>query len=283
MRKALTIILIVLLIISILIAGAWVVSRNKAVKNGAVAPSFRQFLGLGTKQGATGSPGGDLVPDGETPGSNGGTPGGAGGTGSGGVSSDGNVSVSEFTDGPLTPSDIENDVTPGPIDSGNTGNDSTGGGASNPPPTVLPPNPLPPSGTASCTDEDSTIAFTPDEINRLNALQTRFYAVAQTLHTDADVRTELANYDNFKVRADKASDLYNYCVAKAPQITAGAYATRVPTPFWRDATRDRNGYMPIPPSGQSVPLSTMAANPADPRDVNRTQVLLQKIFALNLW
>jgi hypothetical protein len=97
--------------------------------------------------------------------------------------------------------------------------------------TVSPtPDPL------SCTDADVNIAFTDEEIARLTALQTRFYAIAQTLHTDTDVKTELANYDNFKLKLDSITELNNYCVAQYPKIPASFEKKRVPTPFWYDPT-----------------------------------------------
>src|SRR6202012_388376 len=86
--------------------------------------------------------------------------------------------------------------------------------------------------TQVCSQEDTTIDFTPDEIAELNELQNRFYTIAQTLHTDADVDTQVANHDAFAVKADQVTELYNYCESKLPAITDPHLQSHVATPFW---------------------------------------------------
>jgi len=289
MKRALTIILIILLIIATILTVSWAISRKRAVNDDKTPLTFRQFLGIGGRGQSVPEGTDGLTPEtpvGENPGTpeNPATPGG---------SSTNPVAVSQFTSGPLTPSQTAgtNDT---PINQGGTrppqgsttsggtggntgggvtttggGGGTTGGGSTTAP---------------TCSDADVTIAFTADEIARLNALQNRFYTVATTLYTDAAVQAEVANYTTFKTKANKATELYNYCAAVAPRITSAPLQTKVATPFWRDITKDKAGYMPNSANGNTTSLSgSFAAGPADPRNIPQTQVLIQKIFKLNLW
>ncbi len=113
MRKGFKIILVILLVIALILVGAWFLSRKKAKDAGQPVPTFRQFLGLGEKatQGTTTPDGGlssDFTPDTPPDTPNGGTSG---------------PSVSQFTNEPLTPSQ------PGTT-SGQSGGTSTPGGFS---------------------------------------------------------------------------------------------------------------------------------------------------------
>jgi hypothetical protein len=264
--KRLRIILIILLIFILAILGAWMYSRNKATKNGATPPTFRQFIGIGTSTKTqkpstpvdTGSSS-FTSPDGIT-------------TSSSGTKQSIPIKTSIFTNGGLTPvGSTPPDVIIGP--GGGTGSGGSGGSGSGG------------SGTGGsggsggsgsggsgtggsgivtapqCSDEDTTITFTPDEINRLNALKNRFFAIAETLHTDADVATEASNYDTFKAKEAKITELYNYCInsqvftsAQATVVASQPYGTvvpgtngpinyRVPTPFWRDPTKDNQAFI----------------------------------------
>ncbi len=127
------------------------------------------------------------------------------------------------------------------------------------------------------------ITFTPNEIARLQQLQNRFYAIAGSLHSDSSVATELANYTTFKTKGDTILELYTYCTAKSPLIGSPALKTKVATPFWRDPTKDRDGYIPITSPNLGSLNILFASGAQDPRNVNQTQILIQKIFKLNLW
>jgi hypothetical protein len=101
------------------------------------------------------------------------------------------------------------------------------------------------------------------------------------LHTDGDVKNEVANHDEFKAKANQITELYNYCVGKSPQINAPLYSSRVTTPFWRDAARDGSGYMSNNPFGWTwIQLDTQKW---DPRNVQLGQGLVEQIFRVNLW
>jgi cytoskeletal protein RodZ len=268
MSRFIKILLTIILIIAIILLGAWIMSRKKAADENRSSPTFRQFLGLGTAPAKTpeGQSPTDLTPDqvtNEPTGSTGPTtPEGGTGTGS-------TVAVSQFTTSPLTP--------------------TQGAGAPIKPASALPSAPniqtpvLPPATIVSapttttgsqCTDSDVTIEFTADEITRLNALQGRFLAIAQNLHTDSDATAELANFDSFKTKLDAVGELYAYCQEKSPLIGAPAYRTRVATPFWRNPAKDVAGY--IAPNG-------VISMPVDSRDTAKTYRLLEKVFRVNFW
>jgi hypothetical protein len=172
------------------------------------------------------------------------------------------VGTSIFTDGGFTPTGGSGAGGPSSGGGGSTGGGGTGGGGStgggggiiiNPPPA----DPNPPE----CSSADLNIRFTPEEINRLNVLKTRFFVIAETVNTDADVATELSNYDTFKTKSKKITELYDYCinspvyknaqptvVASQPYGTTlagtnGAINYRVPTPFWHDINKDNQAFV----------------------------------------
>lgn len=245
-------ILIILLILLIVVLCAWALARRKAVRNGQTPPSFRSFLSIGNSKNNTGTTGNngtntsDFTDD-ENIGTN---------TGS----STPKTKTSIFTNSGLNPTGIEGGGAQGPSEiivggtgqttvgqTGGTGVIGTTGGQTT---------------TAECSDTDLTIDFTPDEIARLNALKTRFFALAQDLNTDSELATEITNYDIFKSKSDKLTELYNYC--KSSPVYTGAQATpvvasqqygttvpgnngainyRVPTPFWHEITKDNQAFV----------------------------------------
>jgi len=222
--------------------------------------SFRQFLGLSTgakpasttsgttssnfDNSAVGTTGAGGANGGSTTGNiNGGSGTNGNGTGGGSIigGAVGTVQTSQFTNQGINPGNVTNGTIPtttinGSTIAGGTIPTSTGGSTGGTTPTG--------STTGStttiapvCSDEDLNITFTADELARLNVLQDRFYTIAQTLHTDADVDTEVANHDAFTVKTDQVKELYAYCESKLPYIDA--YEDRrlhkhMATPFWHE-------------------------------------------------
>ena len=284
MRRLLKIILILVLVLGIIFVVTWMLSRNKAVKEGGTAPSFREFIvGDRPRREQNQEGGGDqLTPDEQQDET---------------VAEEddqqdtsitvpdiGTIEVSQFTSGPLVPSEsmvgslpIGTGATPqsGGVSVGTTSNPTT-------PPVVSPtssPGPV-------CSDDDLTIAFTAEEIRRLGELQDEFTSIANTLRTDADVQAELANYTVFKTKADATTELYNYCLAVSPRITDPILKARIATPFWRDPARDVQGYIhprTVRASDFLFQQGSTNSNPIDPRNVTSTQSILERYFKLNLW
>ncbi|MDB5254723.1 MAG: hypothetical protein JWL92_99 [Candidatus Nomurabacteria bacterium] len=258
MNKILKIILILIGAFFLILGIIWLIGRNSALKNGKEPLTFRQFLGLSTKkapvetvpgEGSSSFNGGGTTTGGSTNGGDGtagtGTNGGGSNAGAGGISVDGNgnVAVSQFTNGAtglgtngIGGSGISNGTgTSGGLNSAGNPNASTG--------TIGNGNSINISGIGNssstsqpvCSDEDLNIDFTPAQLAQLNILQSRFYALAQTLHSDADVETEVANHDAFTLKADSVLELYSYCESKLPYINAAADSrlrVHVATPFW---------------------------------------------------
>jgi hypothetical protein len=243
-------------------------ARNKAVKNNTVPPTFREFLGIGvtnkspTDTNVDNTLSSDFInPPEETV-----TP--------GDVSQTIPVGTSVFTDKNGLPQigiglglggdglglggiglglggNNGGSGTSGTGGGTSGGGSSTGGGGAV---TTSPPNPT--LVQPECSAADLTINFTPDEINRLNVLKTRFFVIAETLNTDTDVNTEISNYDTFKTKSKKITELYDYCKNSIVYVNAQATAVgpqspgtvvpgtngdinyRVPTPFWHDFAKD---------------------------------------------
>ncbi len=313
MKKILKLILLIVIIVAIVLVVWWLVGRNTAVKNGTSPVSFRSFIGLGDGNPLPGPDSGGLTPD--TTGSQGTatTPDGNDDGIDDDFSDENDVldrdyaDVSVFTEGPLTPADSDGGGAGGgstggggtsggggagggstggggTSGGGGAGGGSTGGGGTSGGGT--PPGDIPPVFPI-CSDADVTITFTPDEIRRLNALQTRFYAIAVDLRTDTDVDTELVNYDVFKAKADTIAEFYNYCQSKAPLITAAPYKTRVGTPYWYEPGKDQTGYLN---NMRVYSTSSTFINNAlnnyrivNPYDQSRTKAVLEHLFKVNLW
>lgn len=246
MKRLISIIILILIVTSIILLGAWFFSRRTAEKAGTPKPTFREFLTGDTTTGLQPTaPDGTLssvfVDDNLTT-----APTTASTTTTIGTQ------VAQFTGSTTTPI---NTTTPNP-GSGAQGGGSTQNPGSGAPggattvttttidPTTQTPAPVPPSVPGpECSDADLNIAFTEGELAQLQALQNRFYAVSQTLHTDADVATETGNRDNFKAKVDKISRLYTQCQQYAPRIADARYQIRVPTPFWHNSAQDKDVFV----------------------------------------
>ena len=221
MKRLITIIIIILILAAIVFGISWIFSRRTAQKNGTTPLTFREFV--------TGKSG-DGSEDPQRPGSISSDftdPQGQGGAGSPIPTTSTNPNTpridtnsSTFTNTGFAPvTSIPPITTPNQPGGGGVigGNPTTptlpGGGTTAPttPGTVTP--------IAVCTDADLNITFTEDELQKLQALQDRFYEVATTLHNDGDAQTQLSNYNALKSKLDRYRELNRYCVDKlAPKI-----------------------------------------------------------------
>lgn len=198
-----------------------------------------------------------------------------GGNDSGGPGDEGG-----FTNGPIMP--IGGNPTPGgsPTD----GPGTTPGGTAGVPGITEGEDPVPPPETNTavaevfCSEADTNIEFTQAEIARLNILQNRFYTIAQSLRSDADVQTEISNYDAFQVKASQTLELYNYCQSKLPLITNPALQKRVATPFWHDTARDSQTF--LSPDG---PIQGEMSIDHSEKSMPTLLRILQNVLHINLW
>jgi hypothetical protein len=263
MKRFLKISLGIILVVGIILLGAWYFARKTAEKAGTTKPSFRQFLSGQTTPGATpgagdGSTSSVFVDNGLTNTN----------TSTGTAGSTIGTNTSTFTNGATTPTGANNggtDPTNGSTGSasGQGAGSGTGGGSGIGGTGSTTQPPLSTTGTsalAECSDNDLNITFTVKEQARLQALQDRFYTIAQTLHTDADAATELANYTGFAVKAQKINDLLLYCKAATKNITDPTYTKKVPTPFWYEPLQIRRNVA----QWSLVDPSDPTATPVDP-------------------
>jgi hypothetical protein len=257
MKRNLTIIAIILLIIGSFLGIGWYLARNKAIKNGTTPPSFKSFLGIGTSNKAQ---------NGAIDGTN----------SSEFINPDGTVSIkpkpltksiipiktSTFTNGGLSPLGTAN---PDIIQGGNTlgGGATSGGGTSSGGGTNTGPTGSGGSGngggitinTPSCSDEDLNITFTPSEITQLNGLKNRFFAIAENLHTDADVATELSNHDSFKSKLTKISELNDFCRASP------VFTNAQPSPAYSPGQRNAQNFGQFVPGVNGQTINYRVATP----------------------
>lgn len=300
-KKVITIIVTLFLLLLVILGIMWYQSRKKAQETGRTPQTFANFFGLSSKN-TTGTDGNDstLTSDftnntsgngtGSSTGTNTGTP--------GQNSDDSDVRSSEFTSGPFTPlsggSGLGNASGSGrsggsngslPPGGGGGGAGGSGGGSGNGATTTIPPNAVVPD----CNDADLNITFTADERARLQALQDRFYEIAQTLYTDENVATELANHDSFKLKNQQITELLDFCKPYAKKVADRdpIYQSKVPTPFWFEQSdiRQNNqgpnipiGYFstPGPVGGKITQTITSEAK-------GNTLRTLENILRLNLW
>ncbi len=249
MNKIVKIILILIVSFFLILGIIWLIGRNSALKKGKEPLTFRQFLGLSTKKPAT-----ETIPgEGSSTFNNGNGANGGNGTngdgsngtnpnaGAGGIGIDGtgNVSVSQFTNGVTGIGVNGSGIGNGNTSSGNNGIDGSGNptasGGADGSIDISAPDDVSATVQPECSDEDLNIDFTPAQLAQLKILQGRFYTLAQTLHSDADVETEVANHDAFTNKADQVLELYSYCESKLPYINAtadGRLKVHVATPFW---------------------------------------------------
>jgi cytoskeletal protein RodZ len=286
-KRVIKIILIMLAIFLLILGIMWLIGRHTAQKNGNTPLSFKQFIGLSDKtssNGTNGTGGGTLSSNFGNNGSNNGSGNGNGsGQGTGGINGsntgignnngDSNLggvngigsngignginmvsapTISQFTSGGIT---ATNGYGGGAAGNPTTNTTNTGAGTQNNSPTTTGTtvNTAPICGTA-----DTTITFTPEELDKLNTLQNRFYTIAQTLHTDADAQAELTNHDAFEIKSQQATELYNQCEALLPALPEPMLQEHIATPFWEawsttDPTNP-NLWQPIGPEQQDTLL-----------------------------
>jgi hypothetical protein len=230
--RIIKIILILLAIFFLLLGIMWLIGRHTAQKNGSTPLSFRQFLGLGTKQNPVATAPSENASSFTNSSSNSSQ---SAANNTAGLAD--NTQVSQFTDNGLSLYNtgfVGSTNSSGPASTNNSGNQNSSD--------LNTPSINYPTGTStpSCSDADTNITFTPEELTELNELQNRFYAIAQTLHTDGDADIELANHDAFAVKADQVTELYNYCEAQLPYIpTDPQLQKHVATPFWDETGSDQ--------------------------------------------
>lgn len=283
MRRIITIITILLVVTGLVFGVLWFSARNKAVKNGTAKPTFREFI--------TGE-----TPLGNQPPSTGGTLSSSftqdqpSDTSTGALSPTANTptidsqltapgtQTSSFTNDIYTPSN-QNTLSP-------TQAPTTGG-----PVVYVPPTTTSSNGTSStttqgggvsgtsttavqCSSADTTIVFTPQELEKLRTLERRFYTIVESIRTDEDVAREIGNHDTFTLKGTQIMELYNYCIQKTPQLSNPLYQKRVATPFWR-TTNDTNGFI-TERSNQTIPISSFD-------NLTFGKRRLEYALKLNLW
>ncbi|HEY0980401.1 MAG TPA: hypothetical protein VGE18_03280 [Candidatus Paceibacterota bacterium] len=195
-----------------------------------------------------------------------------GGFGDGGGLGDGGG----FTSGPITPIDnFPNDAGnpgggPGTTPTGNTsGPDIEDNSAIDP---ITP-------GTAavdnSCTDADTNIEFTAEEVARLNTLRLRFSNIAANLYTKGDIEQQLALFDSFKTKTAQVNELITFCENTTPSLPS-ALQVRVPTPFYHDTSRDNNTF-----TGANEP--TLPSRRPYLENPSVVTTLIERLLRINIW
>lgn len=255
MSRRTKIIISILVVIILFIIGAWVVARKKAIKNNEVPPTFRAFLGLTSpKRSQVEKPPTEEGSSSFTDESS-----NSGEINNENTNTSNGTRTSIFTNGGFNPLGTGSPQEGAGQTSSGSSSSSSGGNTGGGPVVISPPQVATPP---ECSDADLNIEFTQDEIARLNALKTRFFDLAQNLNTDSDLDTEISNYDLFKSKSDKLTELNNYCnnspvytQAQATPVVAsqpygsvipgnnGAINYRVPTPFWHDLTKDNQAFV----------------------------------------
>jgi hypothetical protein len=313
MKRVIKIILILLAVFLLTLGIIWLVGRHSAQKNGKTPLTFRQFLGLSTKSSPANTIPGSTdtslftSPGAATAGGDGTGSNGTNGKGAAGKGFNENTQVSQFTNKGIS---LTNGANVGLQTTTAIGSNKAAGDNS----TITSTSAT--STAPVCSDADTTISFTADELAQLNQLQNRFYAIAQTLHTDADVATEIANHDAFAVKADQVTELYNYCASKLPLITDPRLQQHVATPFWNDSSTDSLTFLSFAndpaqfahlssihdnnpdnkdttgikgpygllsfSSPQAVPITGSAVKGSNP-DFSQLIPVVEKILRINLW
>jgi hypothetical protein len=125
--------------------------------------------------------------------------------------------------------------------------------------------------TNQCGADDSAIEFTVEEIARLRALEDRFYDLAPTLRSQADVQSELANYGSYKLLNQKYTELINYCESKSPLLPSNINK-RVSTPLYTNTSA--SAYFSEGPDADGA--IDMQSSTQKPKEVER-------FFRINIW
>lgn len=211
------------------------------------------------------NPGGNGNSGGPTDGGPGGNSGGGPGDGGG------------FTDGPLMP------TSGGPVNGGNptdgpgsTPNGTTGGPGADTPVVII--DPTTPGTTITedvCSDADTNIEFTAQEIARLNTLRLRFSNIAANLYSAGDVEQQLALYDSFVAKSAQLGELIAFCENTVSSLPS-ALQVRVPTPFYHDSARDNNTFT----GGNEPTLPNRRPYLENPSVVT---TLVERLLRINIW
>lgn len=248
-KKIIIVIVLILLVFFITMSLLWYLSRRTSQNNGTPPMTFRKFLAYKTglqspEDTYNGEYGSDFTNNGGyDPNSSEFTPNGNPGNEYGEDSMNGEEGIktetSQFTNSSTSPDGVNSGTSDnngnnnGGVGYGNNGT-STGAGAGSG--TGDNDDPIKVTGGEErvCGEADVNINFTAEEIAQLQDLQNRFYAVAKGLHTDADVATQIANYDTFKIKQKQIDEFNAFCQRAAPIVEAAnpVYAHKVPTPFW---------------------------------------------------
>ena len=285
MKRALKIIITIVVIALIVLLVLWLVARHKAIQNGKTPPQFKDFFTFNA-----GIPNANPIgPSGEET-----SPFTSSTTTS--LPTGPQEGTSLFTNGTLGLGD-------GSLGLGSFASPSNQGfpGGNNQTTTNNQTSTPPPSNTSSgipveeCSDADSNIVFTTDELNQLSDLSQQFYTLAQTLHSDADVVSAQSAYESFKVQDDQLVELNNYCRAQAPLISDPAFKVRVPTPFWYEP--NSAGYTFFGTKDQTnindahdhtsvttyYSLTDLVKNSNPVVNTYRASVLLERMLRISLW
>jgi len=284
MKRALKIIFILLLLAIIVMGGLWALSRKQAQKNGTTAPTFKDFFSrtVSVPQ-QTNQPnelGTVFVPPSDAPTTQ-------------TESSPAPETISLFTNTTISPTSTppSTSATQSPI----TSIDLSVQGAGNSTPIIAPPagEPSPASTPILATDNgpvcstaDSNIAFTPEELRRLNILQQRFNTIAPYLHTDGDLAIVEANYDSYKVKGEQLDALVGYYEnTLKPKLPNTSFNKRVATPFWHDSGQDSQIFGVFFPVGTAVPYDfRVPSNYADEHsDDNDHRGVLEHALGIDIW
>ncbi len=298
MKRFLTILILILSIVAVFLGISWLVSRKSAQKSGNTPQTFREFITGDTVPGSATSTDDSLS--------------GAFTTPPDGTLDDGTSLIKPGPDGVYgTQDDISTPPSPagaptdtrisiftntGALNPGDTTPPSTSSGvAPANQPGIKTPIPVPVRDTFAgatvvggndCTDADQNIVFTPQELAQLRALQNRFYAVATTLHTDADVAAEFANYNTFDLKARKINELANYCTNHIAQVVAAnpIYGTTVATPYWGAPLKDSlYGFFSKAATPQGGITPPDYGGPFDINDLTSGLRNVERALRLNLW
>lgn len=277
MKRALKITLALIAIAALVLGILWLLARHQAEKAGNTPPTFREFFSLPTK-----SPSPVPTPPAELPGNF--TNDGASDTtgGIGGING-------AFTNGTIIPGGgsgvgISAGTIPGFGGVGSSGTGTTGTG-------IIPISYQPVSNTDNCSEADTHIAFTADELAELNDLSTQFYSIAQNLHSDADVASAQAAYDSFKIQDDQLTELNKYCSDHVALISDPQLKRRVATPFWNDTSMVSTYFVGNPntegtgnggDTATYYSVSDEAYNETRPNVANASTAL-ERFLRLSLW
>lgn len=123
-----------------------------------------------------------------------------------------------------------------------------------------------------CGVDDLEIEFTAEEIAKLKALETRFYAIAPTLRTNEDLQAESANYSSYKVLNQKYTELITYCENVTPLLPS-ALNQRVATPLYSDPAQDKPYFTTGANVTDTINIATPGTRPG----------IIEKLFRISIW